>query len=114
MPTVTSENKEEFEREFLEKKGLLKKSQEDKHEPLRRSGFKELTRDYEWAKSHEMEDKTKHSFNVKHAGTPPKYHLRRSVSKPGLSAASMKMGEYENPHEVTKAIDEYMAEKTKR
>lgn len=109
MPTVTSENKAQFDREFMEKKGKIKKSSKDKHEHLRLSGFKELTKDYEWAKSHEMEDKTKHSFNVKYAGSPEKYHLRRSVSKPGISAASMKMGEYETPHEVTNAVDQHMA-----
>jgi len=78
MPTVTSETKAKFDREFMEKRNG-KKSSEDKHEHLRSSGFKELTKDYEWAKSHEMEDKTKHSFNVKYAGSPEKYHLRRSV-----------------------------------
>lgn len=114
MPTVTSENKAKFDREFMEKKGLIKKPKEDSHEHLRQSGFKELTKDYEWAKAHELEDKTKHSFNVKHAGTPPKYHVRRSVSKPGLSAAAVKMGEYESPHQVTQAIDEYMNERKKR
>ena len=108
MATVTSKNKAEFDRDFMEKKGQLKKSAEDKHEHLRSSGFKELSKDYEWAKSHEMEDKTKHSFNVKYAGTPEKYHLRRSVSKPGISAASMKMGEYENPQEVTSAVNQHM------
>lgn len=111
MPTVTSKNKAEFDREFMEKKGQLSKPSEDKHEHLRTSGFKELTKDYEWAKSHEMDDKTKHSFNVKYAGSPAKYHLRRSVSRPGISAASEKMGEFETPHEVTGVVDKFMAEK---
>lgn len=33
MPTVTSENKEEFDREFLERKGILKKQTAEEQEP---------------------------------------------------------------------------------
>ena len=36
MPTVTSENKAEFDREFLEKKGMLKRSKEVKDEQFER------------------------------------------------------------------------------
>jgi hypothetical protein len=110
MPTVTSENKDKHDREFMEKKGLLKKD-EDKHGHLRESGFKELSKDYEFAKSHEMEDKKKHHFNVKYAGQPERYHLRRSFSVPGMTGASEKMGEYKTPQEVTGAVNDFMAKK---
>jgi hypothetical protein len=115
MPTVTSANREEFnEKEMAKKKGLTKKKEEkNKHEHLRASGFKELSKDYEFAKSHEMSDKTKHGFNVKYAGSPEKYHVKRSVSFPGLSGASEKMGEYGTPEEVTNAVEQYMKSKQK-
>jgi hypothetical protein len=112
MPTVTSKTKEKFDREFMEKQRGNKPAEEkDKHEHLRSSGFKELSKGYEFAKSHELEDKTKHHFNVKYAGSPEKYHVRRSFSVPGMTGASEKMGEYETPQEVTGAVDKYMATK---
>ena len=36
MPTVTSQNKEEFDREFMEKRGLLKKQEKPKDEQFER------------------------------------------------------------------------------
>jgi len=112
MPTVTSANREEFIRKELEKKKSPKK-EKNKHEHLRSSGFKELSKDYEFAKSHEMEDKTKHGFNVKYAGQPERYHLKRSISFPGLSGASEKMGEFNTPEEVTSAVEQYLKSKQK-
>ena len=114
MPTVTSANREEFIRKELEKKSSKKKeSKEDKHEHLKASGFKELAKDYEFAKSHELPDKTKHHFNVKYAGQPERYHVRRSFSVPGMTGASEKMGEYGTPQEVTGAVEQFMKSKQK-
>ena len=109
MPTVTSHNKAEHDREFMEKKGLIKKQEKNKHEHLRSSGFKELSKDYEFAKSHAIDDQKKHHFNVKYAGSPQKYHVRRSFSVPGMTGASEKMGEFETPQEVTGAVDKFIA-----
>ena len=111
MPTVTSKNREEFIRKEMEKKSPKKEESEDKHKHLIDYGFKELSKGYEYAKSHELENKTKHHFNVKYAGSPEKYHMRRSFSVPGMTGASEKMGEFQTPQEVTSAVDKYMATK---
>jgi len=105
---VTSENKAEYDAKKLAKKSPKKKEEKNKHEHLTASGFKELTKDYEWAKTHEMEDKTKHHFNVKHAGSPERYHVKRGISTPSITGASQKMGEYNTPEEVTAAVDAFM------
>lgn len=115
MPTVTSHNKTEFDQKEMKKRGLLKEEQKKDHgEHFKEHGFKELVKDYQWAKSHMMPDeKTKLGFNVKYAGSPLQYHLTRSVSFPGLSGASQKMGEYEKPEDVTNAVQSHIEERMK-
>jgi len=119
MPTVTSHNKAEHDREFMEKRGNLKKSNESKEkdhgEHFKEHGFKELAKDYQWAKSHMMPDnKTKLGFNVKYAGSPAQYHVTRGATYPGLTGASQKMGIYDSPHEVTSAVQSHIDERMKQ
>jgi hypothetical protein len=42
MPTVTSQNKAEFDREFLKKKGLIKDEIEDEIEPTEKSDLERI------------------------------------------------------------------------
>ena len=119
MPTVTSHNKLEHDREFMEKRGHLKKNDESKEkdhsEHFKEHGFKELAKDYQWAKSHMLPDnKTKLGFNIKYAGTPQQYHVTRSATYPGLTGASQKMGVYDAPEHVTSAVQSHIDERMKK